>query len=100
MVTVRLPGQLRRYAADAEFVEADGATVLEVLHAAAKTHPDLLIRLFDSGNRLHPHLAIFHDAQLVHHADMDSLPVDPGDRLDVLISVAGGAEPEALGFGR
>jgi molybdopterin converting factor small subunit len=100
MVTVRLPGQLRRYAAGVEFVEADGATVLEVLQAAAKTHPDLLIRLFDSGNRVHPHLAVFHDAQLVHHDDMDSSPVESGDRLDVLISVAGGAEPAALGFER
>lgn len=100
MVTVRLPRQLRRYASGAEFIEAEGATVLEVLQAVTTTHPDLLIRLFDSNVHLHPHLAIFHEAQLVHHGEMDSLSVDPGDRLDVLISVAGGAEHEALGFER
>ncbi len=92
MVQVSIPGALRRYAAGHETVPVAGATVAEALRAAAVAHPDLQIRLFDSAGSLHPHLTVFHDDDQVPRDELDSTPVGPDDRVDVLIAIVGGAE--------
>lgn len=92
MVTVRIPDVLRKYASDLEFVEADGSTVEEVLQAVATEHPDLESRLLDESGRMHGHLSLFHDGNQVPREDHRATAVQPGDRLDVLVSISGGAE--------
>lgn len=92
MVAVRLPSQLRKYAADAEFVEGAGGTVAAVLRAVVDANPDLEIRLFDDAGTVHPHLAVFHQDELVARVDYEEHPVAPADRIDVIIGITGGAE--------
>ncbi|MDJ0923952.1 MAG: molybdopterin-binding protein [Acidimicrobiia bacterium] len=91
MVTVRLPSQLRKYAAGSEFVDGDGQTVGAALRAATALHPELAPRLFDTAGAAHPHLAIFHEEELVAREELDTRPVAAGDRIDILISIVGGA---------
>ncbi len=91
MVTVRLPGQLRKYAGGDEFVNGTGRTVLATLESVAIFHPDLRVRIFDTVGGVHPHLAIFHNEELVVGDEYDSRRVVAGDRIDILISIAGGA---------
>ena len=92
MVQVSLPGALRKYAAGHETVGVAGATVAEALRAATVAYPDLQIRLFDSAGSLHPHLTVFHNDDQVPRDKLDATPVEPDDRIDVLIAIVGGAE--------
>lgn len=92
MVAVRIPSQLRKYAAGAESVEGAGATVAEVLRAIVEANPALRIRIFDDTGVVHPHLAVFHQGELVAREDCAKHQVGPADRIDLIIGIAGGAE--------
>lgn len=91
-MTVSLPSPLRKYAGGAEFVDGPAGTVVDVLREITTAHADLRIRIFDSSDAIHPHLAIFHNEELVAREQYDDTRVAAGDRLDILISIAGGAE--------
>jgi molybdopterin molybdotransferase len=92
VVMVRLPRQLRKYAADAELVRVSGDTVIEVMRAVAEAHPDLRIRLFADSGLVHPHLALFHREELVARGQYDAHPVAADDRIEIIIGITGGAE--------
>jgi len=82
---------LRKYAGDGDFVEVAATTVAEAVRGAIAAHPDLEIRLLDTEGRLHPHLLIFVDGEQVARDNAMSLPVAADARIDVLMSVVGGA---------
>ena len=92
MVKVRLPDVLRKYASGLEFVEAGGSTVEEVLHAVVAEQPDLGIRLLEETGRMHGHLSLFHEGSQVSPDNHRTTEVQPGDRLEILVSISGGAE--------
>ncbi|MGZ5384005.1 MAG: molybdopterin-binding protein [Acidimicrobiia bacterium] len=92
MVTIRLPGQLRTYAGGQEFIEVPASTADEALRELVIVHPDLGVRIFDHQGRLHAHLAVFYRETEVARDDLAYVAVSSGERLDMLIAVAGGAE--------
>lgn len=92
LVTIRLPTMLRKYADGNEFIDAEGTTVGEALTAAVAEYPDLGIRLFDAQGRVPSHLNVFHRGRQVGRDDVATTTVEPGERLDLIIAIAGGAE--------
>lgn len=82
---------LRKYAGDLDSIEVSATTVAGALQAAIKDHPDLEIRLFDRAGRFHPHLLLFADGEQVARNDLATRAIDEDARIDVLISVVGGA---------
>jgi hypothetical protein len=91
MASIRLPQVLRKYAGDLDFVEVTAATVGAAVRAAVADHPDLEIRLLDGKGRFHPHLLIFVDGEQAPRDDAMALPIAADSRIDVLVSVVGGA---------
>lgn len=92
MVTVRLPQMLRKYAADSELVAVEAGTVIQAVQAVAVAHPDIATRLFTDDGVIHPHLAVFHQDELVLATEHESRAVEPGDKVEVIIGITGGAE--------
>lgn len=92
MTTLRLPEKLREYAMGKEVIEVNGATVTETLWAAADAHPDLQVRLFNPDGLLRAHLSIFHEGRHVPREEQTATSVEPDERLDLIIHVAGRAE--------
>src|SRR3990170_1210487 len=92
MVTVRLPDILRKYAAGLEFVPVEASTVGEALRAVVIAHPDTGVRLFDDQGVLHGHLMVFRQGAEVLPAEILTTSVDAGDRIDLLVAVAGGVD--------
>jgi hypothetical protein len=82
---------LRKYADDLDFVDVTATTVAGALRAAVADHPDLGIRLLDGDSRFHTHLLLFVDGDQVAREDQATTPVGPDTRIDVLISIVGGA---------
>jgi molybdopterin converting factor small subunit len=67
-------------------VEAEGATVEELLAALDGRYPGLHDRLCEPGPKLRPHIHVYVAGQ---RAQL-STPVDDGVRVDVIAAISGG----------
>ncbi|TDW14286.1 MoaD/ThiS family protein [Kribbella kalugense] len=87
MIAVRLPTVLRPFAAGAERVEVEGTTVAE---AFAALDPPLRRRLTDDQGAVRRHVNIYLGNDNIRDLDGLDTPVQDGDELLILPSVAGG----------
>lgn len=92
MVTVRIPNVLRRYTAQAEFIEVEASTIDKALRSLVSEYPDLGTRIFDDTANLHSHLMVFHRDLAVPREDWTSTTVTGEDQITVLVAISGGAE--------
>lgn len=58
-VRVRIPTPLRSYTAQAPVVEAEGATVDELLADLDRQYPGIRFRMVDEQGRLRTHMKVF-----------------------------------------
>jgi len=65
MTRVVLPTHLRSYTAGQAEIEADGATLREVLASVEARYPGFLIRVVDEQDRIRPHIKCFVAAEQV-----------------------------------
>jgi hypothetical protein len=59
MTRVILPTHLRSYTAGKAEIDADGATLGEVLASVEARHPGFLVRVVDEQDRIRPHIKCF-----------------------------------------
>jgi len=90
VVTVRVPTVLRDLIGGASTVDADGATVREVLAAIANDHPGFGQRIFDDAGRVRRFINVFVDDEDIRFAEGLETRVEDGQGLSVLPAVAGG----------
>ena len=95
-MTIAIPAPLRDLAGGRSEVEAEGATVGEVLRQLARDHPRLGERLLDEGGRVRRHVGVFLGEVELRELDGLSTPVRAGDRIWLVPAIAGGA-PELDG---
>ena len=86
-MNVRIPTPLRSYTDQAAVVEADGATVDEVLADLERQHPGIRFRMVDEQGRLRPHMKVFVNADAVR--DLAS-PVQDSDEVTIMQALSGG----------
>lgn len=79
---VVVPTHLQRYTARAAEVEADGATLAEVLIDLDRRYPGIRFRVVDEQDRIRPHIKFFVGEELAHTLDV------PTEGRDVLIVAA------------
>ncbi len=89
-VSVRVPTQLRTLTGGAGQVEAEGATVGDVLQALDAAHPGLGERLFDESGELRRFVNVFLADEDVRFMDGLATPVAEGQTLSIVPAVAGG----------
>ena len=89
-LSVRIPAQLRTLTGGAGEVQADGATVGEVLKALDAAHPGFADRLFDEGGNLRRFVNVFLADEDVRFLDGLATPVSDGQTLSIVPAVAGG----------
>jgi molybdopterin converting factor small subunit len=87
MIGVRLPTVLRPFAGGAERVEVEAQTVAE---AFAALDPPLRRRLTDEQGAIRRHVNIYLGDDNIRDLDGLKTPLDDGDELLILPSVAGG----------
>ena len=86
-MNVRIPTPLRSYTAQAAAVEADGATVDEVLVDLDRQFPGLRFRVVDEQGRLRSHMKVFVNKDLVRDL---TTTVAPGDEVTLMQALSGG----------
>jgi molybdopterin synthase sulfur carrier subunit len=86
-VKIRIPTPLRSYTGQEATVEADGATVGEVLMDLDRRYPGLRFRMVDEQNALRKHMNAFLNDEKVR--DLDTL-VTEADELTIMQALSGG----------
>ncbi|MBL8777659.1 MAG: MoaD/ThiS family protein [Acidimicrobiales bacterium] len=84
---VRIPTPLRSYTAQAANVEAEGATVAEVLADLDRQFPGLRFRVVDEQGRLRQHMKVFVNEDVVRDL---TTPLDPADEVTLMQALSGG----------
>jgi MoaD family protein len=93
-VTVRVPTVLRRLTDGRDEVEAEGATVAELLETVGRRHDGFRDKVMTDGGTLRPFLNVFVNGEDIRFGAGLETAVRDGDEVSIVPSVAGGqAEP-------
>jgi len=86
-VKVRIPTPLRSYTTGRAVVEAEGATIDELLDDLDQRYPGIRFRIVDEQARLRPHVSIFVNAE--RERDL-STTLEGIDEVTVMQALSGG----------
>lgn len=89
-VTISIPAPLRRFTAERGEVEAEGATVGEVMKDLLRQHPALGRHLYGDDGSLRSFVNLFLNDEDVRFRERERTPVSAGDTLSIIPSIAGG----------
>lgn len=86
-MNVAIPTPLRSYTDQAAEVEAEGATLRELLADLERRHPGIRFRMIDEQGGIRRHIKIFVNREPVTGLEV---PLVPGDRVQILQALSGG----------
>ncbi|TMR95394.1 MoaD/ThiS family protein [Nonomuraea basaltis] len=89
-IEVRIPTILRNYTDGAKAVNAEGATLDELITNLESRHPGIKDRLIDNGGGLRRFVNVYLNDEDVRFLGGLGTPVSDGDTVTVLPAVAGG----------
>jgi len=86
-VNVALPTPLADYVDGRREVQAEGASLAELLADLDRRHPGIRFRIVDERGAIRPHIKIFVNRVQAQALD---LPLAPGDEVRVVAALSGG----------
>lgn len=92
MPSLRIPTPLRSYTAGQSEVSLTGSTVGEVMQDLITQYPTLQPHLFNGDNQLRPFVNLFINEENIKDLDGLETPLQQGDRLMLIPSIAGGID--------
>ncbi len=90
MPNIRIPTPLRAYTAGQSEVSVQGDTVGDALDDLVRQYPALRQHLFNGDSRLRPFVNLFLNEENVRELQGLNTPMNAGDRLMIIPSIAGG----------
>jgi adenylyltransferase/sulfurtransferase len=90
MIAVRIPSALRPYTGNQKEVALDAATVETALLGLTRQYPGLQPHLYDEGGALRQYVNVFVNEQDVRSLQGAATPLQDGDRMMIVPSIAGG----------
>ncbi len=90
MATVRIPNPLRLLTNNQDEVQAEGATVAEVLADLERRYPGIRMRVLDAKGGVLRYVNIFHNDEDIRFLNELQTKVAAGDRLAIVPAIAGG----------
>ena len=78
---------LRSYTRSLSPVEAEGATVAELLADLDRRYPGIRFRMIDEQDQIRQHMRVFVNGQQVRDL---SMPLQPADDVQILQALSGG----------
>ena len=86
-MNVRIPTPLRSYTDQRASVDADGATIDELLTDLDRRHPGLRFRIVDEQGRLRKHVKVFVNEESVRDL---TTPISSSDDVVIMQALSGG----------
>jgi molybdopterin/thiamine biosynthesis adenylyltransferase/rhodanese-related sulfurtransferase/molybdopterin converting factor small subunit len=99
-ITVLLPVALRGYAGHQDRVDLAGATAGEILDRLAARFPELKPHLFDEAGALRHFVNVYVNDEDIRYLQQQATPVQEGDTLTIVPSVAGGTGNDPVSLSR
>src|SRR6266705_403582 len=107
MAKILIPTPLRPYTDKQDSVDAAGATVGELLTDLTRKHSGLKAHLYNEQGKLRSFVNVYINDEDIRYLQKEQTPVNAGDTISIIPSVAGGVEAVAppspyagLGAGR
>jgi molybdopterin converting factor small subunit len=91
-VTVRIPTILRQLTGGASEVQADGATLSDVLKAVDAAHPGVAGRVLDDDGKIRRFVNVYVGDEDVRFASGLETPTPDGVLISIIPAVAGGSD--------
>ena len=88
---VLIPTPLRPFTGKQEMVEVQGATVGELLADLTRKYDGLKKHLYTEDGRLRSFVNVYVNDEDIRYLQKEQTPVQPGDTISIIPSVAGGA---------
>jgi molybdopterin/thiamine biosynthesis adenylyltransferase/rhodanese-related sulfurtransferase/molybdopterin converting factor small subunit len=88
---ILIPTPLRPYTDKKDAVEADGATIGELLADLTKRHGGLKAHLYNEQGKLRSFVNVYLNDEDIRYLQKEQTPVSAGDTVSIIPSVAGGA---------
>src|SRR5438477_6306228 len=95
---ILIPTPLRPYTDKRDSVDADGATVGELLTDLTRKHSGLKAHLYNDQGKLRSFVNIYINDEDIRYLQKEQTPIKAGDTVSIIPSVAGGA-PSATDVG-
>ena len=95
---ILIPTPLRPYTDKKDSVEAEGATVGELLADLTKKHAGLKAHLYNEQGKLRSFVNVYLNDEDIRYLQKEQTPVSAGDTISIIPSVAGGVEKGSGGF--
>jgi adenylyltransferase/sulfurtransferase len=92
---ILIPTPLRPYTDKKDAVEADGATVGELIADLTRRHAGLKAHLYNEQGKLRSFVNIYVNDDDIRYLQKEQTPVSAGDTVSIIPSVAGGTESVA-----
>ncbi len=87
---ILIPTPLRPYTDKKDAVEADGATIGELLSDLTTKHSGLKAHLYNEQGKLRSFVNIYLNDEDIRYLEKEQTRVSPGDTISIIPSVAGG----------
>src|SRR5262245_3490170 len=88
---ILIPTPLRPYTDKKDAVEADGATIGELLADLTRRHSGLKAHLYNDQGKLRSFVNVYLNDEDIRYLQKEQTPVASGDTVSIIPSVAGGA---------
>jgi sulfur-carrier protein len=89
-IPVRIPTPLRKLTQNQEVVEAEGATIREVINSLEYHYPGLKERICDEQDHIRRFVNIFLNDEDIRFLNESETPVKSGDEVSIVPAIAGG----------
>lgn len=89
-INVRIPSPLRNYTNGADVVQADGASVGEILNGLKAKAAGIETRLFKAPGQLNRFVNVYLNDEDIRFLKNLETPVKPGDEISIVPAIAGG----------
>ncbi len=98
MAKILIPTALRQFTEQSDSVEVNGGTVAEALNQLTAKYPNIKGNLFNEQGKLRSFVNVYVNDEDIRYLDKDQTPLERGDTISIIPSIAGGAvgvaEPE------
>jgi molybdopterin/thiamine biosynthesis adenylyltransferase/rhodanese-related sulfurtransferase/molybdopterin converting factor small subunit len=91
MAKILIPTPLRPYTDKQDAVDAAGATVGELLADLTAKHAGLKAHLYNEQGKLRSFVNVYVNDEDIRYLQKEQTPINPGDTVSIIPSVAGGA---------
>src|SRR5438093_6896556 len=95
MAKILIPTPLRPYTDKQDAVDATGATVGELLADLTRRHAGLKAHLYNEQGKLRSFVNVYINDEDIRYLQKEQTPVNAGDTVSIIPSVAGGVETVA-----